>query len=179
MHLLGFGICRFDGLVLYTWIRWCFDLEWLFLQSFVWLLVLGGLIDLGFLKFRFIASFAREEAAGFVDPLSFAGLSEYLWWMGLLGLALFGLMDQCSTLGFDGILIMGGCDVEFCVELGVRWAAFPRVLCAASSEFCFSCHILLLQENALVRVLCLAAIFFCYRLLQSSWSGICVNMQEG
>ncbi|KAL6964003.1 hypothetical protein U1Q18_035009 [Sarracenia purpurea var. burkii] len=196
MHLLGFGICRFDGLVLYTWIRWCFDLEWLFLQSFVWLLVLGGLIDLGFLKFRFIASFAREEAAGFVDPLSFAGLSEYLWWMGrmaiaapgfgiirfdgsLLGLALFGLMDQCSTLGFDGILIMGGCDAEFCVELGVRWAAFPRVLCAASLEFCFGCHILLLQENALVRVLCLAAIFFCYRLLQSSWSGICVNMQEG
>ncbi|KAL6953907.1 hypothetical protein U1Q18_044178 [Sarracenia purpurea var. burkii] len=45
-------------------------------------------------------------------------------------------MDQCSTLGFDGILIMGGCDAEFCVELGVRWAAFPRVLCAASLEFC-------------------------------------------
>ncbi|KAL6976919.1 hypothetical protein U1Q18_025706 [Sarracenia purpurea var. burkii] len=74
-------------------------------------------------------------------------------------------MDQCRTLGFDGILIMGDCDAELCVELGVRWATFPRALSAASSESCFGCHILLLQENALVRVLCLAVIFFCYRLL--------------
>ncbi|KAL6976921.1 hypothetical protein U1Q18_025708 [Sarracenia purpurea var. burkii] len=72
-------------------------------------------------------------------------------------------MDQCRTLGFDGILIMGGCDAELYVELGVRWAAFPRALSAASSESCFGCPILLLQKNALVRVLCLAAIFFCYR----------------
>ncbi|KAL6957036.1 hypothetical protein U1Q18_025707 [Sarracenia purpurea var. burkii] len=46
-------------------------------------------------------------------------------------------MDQCRTLGFDGILIMGDCDAELCVELGVRWATFPRALSAASSESCF------------------------------------------
>ncbi|KAL6967402.1 hypothetical protein U1Q18_033210 [Sarracenia purpurea var. burkii] len=45
---------------------------------------------------------------------------------------------------------MGGCDAEFCVEFGVGWAAFPRVLCATSSEFCFGCHIYLLQVALVV-----------------------------
>ncbi|KAL6996494.1 hypothetical protein U1Q18_006626 [Sarracenia purpurea var. burkii] len=59
-------------------------------------------------------------------------------------------MDQFSTLGFDGILIMGGCDAEFFVEFGVGWAVFPRVFCAASSEFCFGCHIYLLRVALVV-----------------------------
>ncbi|KAL6976968.1 hypothetical protein U1Q18_025755 [Sarracenia purpurea var. burkii] len=139
MQVLGFGICRFDGLVLYTWIRWCFDLGWLFLQSFVWLLVLG---DLGVLKFHFIASFTREEAAGFLVPLSFAGLSECLWWM-LLGLAIFDLMDQCRTLGFDGILIMVAVMRSFVWSLVFGGLLSPELL-------------VLLPQN-----LVSAAIYFC------------------